>query len=106
MLGDDAIPACGWCEDGITLWFDWLAMDAYDNRNWGPALEHVVFASMVISQLQQLSNPTRRAFYDLLFPSIGGVPTEVVSRTQALKPRTRAYLTCRKRWLKIQDLMI
>ena len=63
MLGDDAIPACGWCEDGITLWFDWLAMDAYDNRNWGPALEHVVFASMVISQLQQLSNPTRRAFY-------------------------------------------
>ena len=34
MLGDDAIPACGWCEDGITLWFDWLAMDAYDNRNW------------------------------------------------------------------------
>ena len=72
MLGDDAIPACGWCEDGITLWFDWLAMDAYDNRNWGPALEHVVFASMVISQLQQLSNPTRRAFY-LRQPSLNRI---------------------------------
>ena len=72
MLGDDAIPACGWCEDGITLWFDWLAMDAYDNRNWGPALEHVVFASMVISQLQQLSNPTRRAFYFALLYSRTG----------------------------------
>ena len=35
MLGDDAIPACGWCEDGITLWFDWLAMDAYDNKYFG-----------------------------------------------------------------------
>lgn len=35
MLGDDAIPACGWCEDGITIWFDWLAMDAYDNKYFG-----------------------------------------------------------------------
>ena len=35
MLGDVAIPACGWNEDGVTFWFDWQSMGAYANEYFG-----------------------------------------------------------------------